>query len=161
MKQLRQTNKQQQGSSLLEVLIAVVIFAIGLLGLAGLQLKALKYNQDSLSRSTAVILSYEILDQMRTNVSAAESGDYDITSGASVTGTSTAKTDLKKWVADLGALLPGGKGTVCRRTDTTAGTCSGSGNVFVVTVTWSLAGTGGAKDLIDTNSQSVTVLGQL
>ncbi|MGL5630886.1 MAG: type IV pilus modification protein PilV [Azovibrio sp.] len=161
MKPLKQAKKQQRGSSLLEVLIAVVIFSVGLLGLAGLQLKALKYNQDALSRSTAVILAYEVMDQMRANVPAAQSGEYDKTPDGVVTGTSVAKTDLKKWTGDLGKLLPGGKGSICRRTDTTAGVCAGPGNVFVVTVTWGQAGTGGTDDLIDADSQSVTIVGQL
>ena len=50
--------------SLLEVLIAVLVLAIGLLGIAALQATALRNSQSSLERNQAVIASYTIADAM-------------------------------------------------------------------------------------------------
>lgn len=61
-----QSNCRQIGFSLLEVLIAVVILSVGLLGLAGLQLSALRNNQSAMERSTAILQVYSIADVLRT-----------------------------------------------------------------------------------------------
>lgn len=62
------------GFTLLEVLITVVIFSIGLLGLAGLQVKGLTLAQDSLLRTTATLLANDMADRMRANINAAQMG---------------------------------------------------------------------------------------
>lgn len=62
------SNSLQTGFSLLEVLIAVVILSVGLLGLAGLQLSALRNNQSAMERSTAVLQVYSIADVMRADI---------------------------------------------------------------------------------------------
>ena len=51
----------------MEVLIAMLVLAIGLLGLASLQAQSLRFNHDSYVRSQATILAYEIMDKMRAN----------------------------------------------------------------------------------------------
>lgn len=56
-----------QGFTLLEVLIALVVFSIGLLGLASLQMTGLKLSHDSYLRSTANMLAMDIADRMRAN----------------------------------------------------------------------------------------------
>ena len=58
-----------KGFTLVEVLVAMVILAIGLLGLASLQAIALKDNQDAYLRSQANLLAYEMNDRMRANAS--------------------------------------------------------------------------------------------
>ena len=55
------------GFTLVEVLVAMVILAIGLLGLASLQAIALKDNQDAYLRSQANLLAYEMSDRIRAN----------------------------------------------------------------------------------------------
>ena len=55
------------GFSLLEVLVAMIILAIGLLGLAGLQLVALRDNRDVSSYTQAMALSYEMADRIHAN----------------------------------------------------------------------------------------------
>ena len=56
-----------QGFTLLEVLIAMLIFAIGMLGLAGMQGIALKDNNDAYMRSQAVFFAYDMGDRVRAN----------------------------------------------------------------------------------------------
>ena len=55
------------GFTLLEVLVALVILSIGLLGLAGLQAASLRYNHSSYLRSQATLIAYDIVDRMRAN----------------------------------------------------------------------------------------------
>jgi type IV pilus assembly protein PilV len=59
--------KKSNGFSLIEVLVAMVILAIGLLGLAALQASSLKNNQTAYYRGLATQLSYDIADRMRAN----------------------------------------------------------------------------------------------
>ena len=56
-----------KGFSLLEVMIAMVIFAVGLLGLAGMQVIALENSHESSSRNYAIILAYSMSDRMEAN----------------------------------------------------------------------------------------------
>lgn len=68
----------QRGVGLIEVLIAVLVMAIGLLGIAALQATALRNSQSSMERSQAVVQSYAILDAMRANLAQARAGSYDM-----------------------------------------------------------------------------------
>ncbi len=91
----------QRGASLIEVLIAVLIMAIGLLGVAAMQTTALRNSQSSLERSQAVISSYTVLDSMRANRDVALAGGYN-TSGflcnANGSG-SLAEEDKAAWIS--------------------------------------------------------------
>ena len=59
--------KKQSAFTLLEVMIAMVIFAIGLLGIAGLQAAAMSNNQISFSRTIAIQSAYDMADRVRNN----------------------------------------------------------------------------------------------
>lgn len=59
--------KKQNGFTLLEVMIALVIFSIGLLGLSGLQAISLQNNQVAYSRTVATMLAYDLADRIRNN----------------------------------------------------------------------------------------------
>jgi type IV pilus assembly protein PilV len=99
------------GFSLLEVLVSLVIFAFGMLGLAGLQTRLLTYSQASLYRSQAAALTDDILDRMRADRSRAIAGQWNTgmgTASASITGTDLNQTDLKDWKRTVEQLLPGG-----------------------------------------------------
>lgn len=63
-----------RGFSLLEVLVALVIFSIGLLGLAGLQILSLRLSGDSLLRTMAAVQANDMIDRMRSNVAATSKG---------------------------------------------------------------------------------------
>lgn len=75
--------RRQRGVGLIEILVSVVILAIGLLGMAGLQANALRGNQSSYARSQAVMLSYFMLDMMRADRGEALLGRYNTDTSAS------------------------------------------------------------------------------
>jgi len=91
------------GFSLIEVLVALVVLAFGLLGVAAIQINALKTNHSAAQRSQATMLAYLMLDAMRANDTAAKAGHYDLDSSCeipSATGT-LAENDIKYWMEKL------------------------------------------------------------
>ena len=60
--------RNQAGMTLIEVLVAVLINAIGLLGAAAIQLNALKYTDSSAMTSQASFIAYDMMDRIRANV---------------------------------------------------------------------------------------------
>jgi type IV pilus assembly protein PilV len=120
------------GFSLIEVLVAILILSIGLLGLAGLQTKALTGTQSALFRSRAVQRCEDILDRMRANRGPALDGNYNI--DTEDPGSSTgivAMDDLVEWKTALAATLPEGDGSA-------AVNC----NIATVIVQWTEAADG-------------------
>lgn len=130
-------NPKQSGFTMLEVLVAIVVLAFGLLGLAGLQADGLRNNTSAYMRSQATLMAYDMLDRMRANMQAVESGDYDnlmgttptdpgcVTSGCSVA--QMAQHDAYEWSQNLSEILPSGQGRVIG---------NGSGSIFSITVMW-------------------------
>ena len=127
---------RQRGISLIEVLIAIVILGIGLLGVARLQANTVGYNHSAYLRSQATLQLYDMADRMRSNVPGIARGAYDsvtttpsdpgcITSGC--TSAEMAQLDAHEWNTTNAGLLPSGTGTV---------TGSGAGSVFTITVNW-------------------------
>lgn len=103
---------QQNGFTLVEVLIAVLVMAIGLLGLAGLQLTALQQNTSASNRSIATMKAYEIADKMLANsgqlnsyvvgLGAPPNSGTCIGGGANCSRTAMADFDLAEWKCSLG-----------------------------------------------------------
>lgn len=131
------------GFSLLEVLIALVILSVGLLGIAAMIGTTLKSNDSAYMRSQATILAYNIIDRMRANQSGAANGDYNIALGTPAPGSTTVCTgsgsncastvlanyDLTQWKQTLASStngLPDGDGSIAT---------TQLGGVYVVTVT--------------------------
>ena len=88
-----------RGVGLIEVLVAVLVLAIGLLGAAAMQATALRNSQSSLERSQGVMHVYTILDAMRANPAAARAGGYN--SGMTCTvppGGSLIANDRRAWI---------------------------------------------------------------
>ena len=61
------TLNKNKGFTLVEIMIAVFVLAIGLLGMAGLQMASLKNNHSAYLRTQAVQYAYDIADRMRIN----------------------------------------------------------------------------------------------
>ncbi|WP_235264419.1 MULTISPECIES: type IV pilus modification protein PilV [Nitrosomonas] len=111
---------------MIEVLVAIIVLSIGLLGLAGLQSAGLTYNQSASFRSTATMMTYSILDSMRANRTAAINGSYNIAIGASIpSGSTIPEQDLNNWFNELALRLPAGTGAI-----------NVAGNVITVTIQW-------------------------
>jgi type IV pilus assembly protein PilV len=88
--------------TLVEVLVAVVVLAFGLLGVAAMQLTSLRSSQSSLARSQAVAQSYAMFDAMRANRARALIGRYDVpmTCVAPDAGDLVAN-DLRHWIQTM------------------------------------------------------------
>ncbi len=106
--------KNARGFTLVEVLVSIVIVAIGLLGMAGLTAASLKSNNTSYYRSQATVLANDILERMRANVVQARGGQYDIAAGPAYTAAAGTlqRFDGEAWIASAAAALPSGVGTV-------------------------------------------------
>ena len=148
--------KKQQGYSLLEVLISVVVLAIGMLGIAALQANAIRYNQSAQLRAVAITQIGNMADRMLANSTAIASGAYDDISGipsnpscSVCSSAQVAQRDSYEWNTLNGQLLPNGQGTVTRngsrmiitlrwdndRSGATGLNCSGDSNVDLTCLT--------------------------
>jgi type IV pilus assembly protein PilV len=98
---------RQRGVGLVEVLVAVTVLAIGMLGIAAMQATALRNRQSSVERSEAVVHSYAILERMRANHAVASNGGYDLAAMTCnpPTATDLATSDLRNWIEALHAGL--------------------------------------------------------
>ena len=68
----------QAGFNLIEVLVALLVLAVGLLGLAALQNFSLNATHQSYQRTQATIVIQEIIDRMRANPAASLTGQYTL-----------------------------------------------------------------------------------
>ncbi len=123
----------ERGFSLLEVLIALVVFSISLLGLALMQNTSMQGLAGSSQLSDAVFLAEDMADRIRANRRHAIDGStYDSVANAADKDCSTgcisaeiAAKDLTDWLAAVDQLT-NGVGTIAR-----------TGDAFNITVSWS------------------------
>ncbi|MFA5677409.1 MAG: type IV pilus modification protein PilV [Pseudomonas sp.] len=105
---------QQDGFSLLEVLIALLVLAIGVLGAVLVQTNALRYSASAAYRTQATFIAYDLLDRMRANP--ANLSGYALTVSAGCATASPAasilETDLADFAHAVSCLLPAGHGAV-------------------------------------------------
>lgn len=128
--------KCQAGFTLIEVLVAIVVLSLGLLGLAGLHAATLRNNQVAYYRSIAIQQSYDMADRIRANQLGAAAGAYDALDNSipadpdcitnSCDPAQLAQADHSLWNNNNDRLLPGGAGTVNR-----------AGSEYVIVVSWS------------------------
>ena len=133
----------QGGFSLIEVLVSVLVLSVGLLGMAALQINAMKNNQSSFQRTQAVMLSYFMLDAMRANRADALSGNYNMAKACAVPaeGTSLASNDRHFWMQAL-------KDNIANDDDT-CGEIACAGSTCTVSIYWNdERGTGGSDEQV-------------
>ncbi len=112
----------QRGVGMVEVLVAVLVMAIGLLAVAGLQLRTLRDNESSSERGIAVVQTHSILDAMRADRTNAINGVFNIALGAATpTGSTFHEVAIAGWRNNLiAALGQDAKGSIsCNGADCT------------------------------------------
>ena len=136
------SENKQRGFTLLEVLIALLVLSIGLLGLAALQTTGLRSNHMASMRTTSTHLAYDISDRMRANPAGVAADEYVLVGSAAPTaGTSVAALDLTAWynaVTDL----PGGRSSITQCDGSSTPACDGV--THIITVQWDEMRTGAA-----------------
>lgn len=127
----------QRGFSLVEVLVALVILSIGMLGLAGMQTRSLRDNHGSLMRSQATTAANDIIDRMRANPVQTRLGLYDIALGTVPVlnaPPSINNADLVDWKGDPAAPVDSRRGLA--RLPLGDGSISVVGDLITVIVVW-------------------------
>lgn len=114
----------QEGLSLLEVMIAVAVFSIGLLGTAGMLITAARANQSAYLRTQATFLANNMAERMRANPIGVWNDAYNGTdypertrppecgSGQSCSPAEVARRDRSLWSDMLRSHLPGVAGSI-------------------------------------------------
>ncbi len=124
-------SNSNNGFTLIEVLVAVIVLAMGLLGFAALQAVTLKNSQSSYHRSVATQLAYDIADRMRANhtvanlyTSVTATAHADCATTVGCTATAMAENDLAEWNQAL-TELPLGSGEI-----------TGAAGTYKVDISW-------------------------
>ena len=94
----RSMRNAQSGVMLLEALIGILIFSIGILAMVSMQAVSIKLATDSRDRAEASNLASELVGEMWLNRAALASYQY--------TGSGTAPAALANWIAEVEASLP-------------------------------------------------------
>jgi type IV pilus assembly protein PilV len=164
--------KTHTGFTLIEVLIAMLVLAIGLMGLATLQTYSLRANLSAYTRGQATQLLYDMSDRMRANSGTARTstattgylidntltnsrtasktldGTHACRTPANTTCTNTilADYDLIEWSNTIAATLPMGRACIT----------STDNSVFTLYITWDDNRSGSV--VTDTNLTACTTI---
>lgn len=151
---MRHTAKSY-GFGLIELLIALVIISLGLLGLAALQVSSLQKTQQTRGYEQASSALQDLVERIGANATAAKNGDFDFSnlnsadntlpSAADCTSVNCSQSEmaryiLRNWALPLPAALPSPRFSVEKTT-------IASGAMMTLTLTWdaSLSGQGAAS----------------
>jgi type IV pilus assembly protein PilV len=124
-----------KGFTLLEALISLLVLSIGLLGLAGLQLTAMRFNTEAHMRSIITLAAGDILDRIGMRIGKLKQDDRpEIISQYANTAPSadcdptisSVENDLGCWQIALAASLPQGEGVITDNLD----------NTLQITISW-------------------------
>ncbi|MDO6563638.1 type IV pilus modification protein PilV [Amphritea sp. 1_MG-2023] len=127
----------QRGVTLIEVLVTLVLVAIGLSGMMAMQARGVQQNQSAYLRTQAVSMASDMADRMRLNRQAALADAYSLKLSQTVDGFSNtaglaaapklAANDIADWLARVTAYLPDGDAEISRNDQTIFITLSWNG----------------------------------
>lgn len=140
--------RRPRGASLIEVLIAVLVLAIGSLGVAAMQSVSLRNSQSALERTQAAVLTYSALDTLRANRNVARQGFYNMALTCEVpeSNGSLVQDDLEQWMTSVHGTI---NAAACGSITCTTTTCT-------VVVRWDDArATGGDDELSVTTTSRI------
>jgi type IV pilus assembly protein PilV len=169
--------KNEKGFTLLEVLVAVLVFSFGLLGIAGMMTISVRNNHNGYLRTQANFLAENMMDRMRANPTALWNGQYNGTAAIGTADCTLAQPcnfqqlalyDTQSWAASLAQFLPNGQGTINCVANSALSTFIASANppsvwfpappfdgVCTITVQWNEA-----DRTSDQVAQTLTLVGQ-
>lgn len=155
MKRMKRVlQRRASGVSLIEVLVAILVLSIGLLGVAALMGNALQFNQGAQARTQAVLLASDIIERARVNRT--DRAQYNLTDldadpidgfaagncAAVLAGATVAERDMSEWQRQVGCALPGGEAQI-----------DVVGDQMTVTLRWA--------DTTDDSTETLVVTAQL
>ena len=120
------SNAGQRGATLLEALIGILIFSVGILALVGMQALAIRHMADARYRSEASFFANEIIGRMWVNKGNLAAFEF--------TGSGTPPAAIENWVTSIQNTLPGVTSGANQPTIVLAG------SQVTVTVRWQLPG---------------------
>ena len=119
MNTMNSIHTRQQGFSLIEVLITLVIMSVGMLGIAGLYVQSMQAGRTSMFRHHAVTLAGDVADRIRANPTAGLAytapvgvNNNCVLGGADCNPGQMAGNDILLWKAQAQDSLPGGDVTI-------------------------------------------------
>jgi type IV pilus assembly protein PilV len=140
------TSRATAGFTLIEVLIALVVLAVGMLGIASLLLNGLQSSRIAVLRTQAVVLAADMGDRIRANRMAGAA--YSLTPGTELsnpgkacsspgqcTATDVAALDLYSWQQSVLRALPGAETSIA-----VAPVGALNSNVYTITIRWTQSG---------------------
>ena len=179
-------NQNQYGFSLIEVLVAIIILSVGMLGAVGMQSAALQSNKESKNQAAAVTFARELGERMRGNHNVAiktAPSDNPYLFDTSLTGTSSVATfsvncfttgcsvpkdaaawDVADWQGRVLAVLPTPRVKVCFDKDPydSAGiarwACTDDGDLSVLKMSWTSSNTTGSLTFAASTGVPLVVL---
>ncbi|MGY2340337.1 type IV pilus modification protein PilV [Pseudomonas sp. SDO5532_S415] len=116
------SKRAQEGMTLIEVLVALLILGVGLLGAAAIQLNALKYTDSARMTSQASFIAYDMMDRIRANAAT----DYTVTPPTSGNLSVARDQDLYDFTRNI--VNFGGP--------TATGSIALNQHVYTITITW-------------------------
>lgn len=166
------SHQEQSGFSILEVLIAIIILSIGMLGAVGMQATAMQSNKQTRNQSVATSFARELADKMRGNhavaIKPAAADNPYLIAETTLTGTATfvaptencfttacssaaavATWDMADWQNRLRNALPDPKIKVCldktpfAADGTPQWACTDDGDISVLKMAWTNTNTKG------------------
>ena len=135
--------RKNKGFNMLEMLTALLILSIGLLGVAILQARGQQFNYVAYIRTQSVFLAYDIMDRMRLNQTVAKNGGYEVDCAnvsenmkncnvGTCSPSELATFDTVQWCGLISTTLPEGQATIARSRDVDGD----NKNDYIITLQW-------------------------
>ena len=169
LKPASQRARTQGGSSLVEVLVAILVVSLGVIAMGGLLASATRLGKASEMRAVASLMAADISERMKANVAVVSAGNYNLTDAFSAsasepaaptacaapkacTAAEIAARDLAEWQRAVFHALPAGTGYISY--DAGAAAAGGAVDVWVAWLDPTALSTGEFQDIDDLNTKN-------
>jgi type IV pilus assembly protein PilV len=109
---MRATSRHRAGFTLVEVLLALLVLCVGMLGTAAILLESLRATRSGIARTQAVTLAADLAERILANRATTNAYDCDGPCDAGEGGNAVAIADLDTWRDAVAARLPDGVASV-------------------------------------------------